>query len=148
MWARFHFRPHFHQHAGFRLAISDNNTFSNHRTKINSLTNRTKTDYESNSVLAQYLALHYSRNLSQKNILTDSTIKFDFPQKCAELLVKYCQELNVTTNSVADIGCAVGGSSFELARNFCRVIGIDLSKKFIEIASPVSYTHLTLPTKA
>ena len=135
MWARFHFRPHFHQHAGFRLAISDNNTFSSHRTKINSLTNKTKTDYESNNVLAQYLALHYSRNLSQKNILTDSAIKFDFPQKCAELLVKYCQKLHVETNSVADIGCAVGGTSFELARNFCQVIGIDLSKKFVEVAS-------------
>jgi putative 4-mercaptohistidine N1-methyltranferase len=135
MWARFHFRPHFHQHAGFRLANSDINIFSNHRTRINSFTNKTKTDYESDNVLAQYLALHYSRNLSQKNSLTDSSIKFDFPQKCAELLVKYCQKLNVTTNSVADIGCAVGGTSFELARNFYRVIGIDLSKKFVEVAS-------------
>jgi len=137
MWARFHFRPHFHQHAGFRLAHSENNQSNSYGTKISGLTNQTRTNYEADNVLAQYLFLHYAESLSQKHFLVGSAINFDFPQKCARLLVEFCKKLQVATNSVADVGCAVGGTSFELARTFHQVIGIDLSKRFIEVA-----THL------
>ena len=33
-----------------------------------------------------------------------------------------------------DLGCAVGGAAFELARSFSHVLGIDFSHKFIEAA--------------
>jgi 2-polyprenyl-3-methyl-5-hydroxy-6-metoxy-1,4-benzoquinol methylase len=36
---------------------------------------------------------------------------------------------------VLDLGCAVGRTSFELTRIFDRVIAIDYSAKFIEVAN-------------
>lgn len=33
-----------------------------------------------------------------------------------------------------DVGCAVGGASFELARAFPHVLGIDYSKHFVDAA--------------
>jgi 2-polyprenyl-3-methyl-5-hydroxy-6-metoxy-1,4-benzoquinol methylase len=34
-----------------------------------------------------------------------------------------------------DLGCAVGRSSFELTRLFDKVVGIDYSTRFIQVAS-------------
>lgn len=34
-----------------------------------------------------------------------------------------------------DIGCAVGGASFELARSFPHVLGIDYSQHFVNAAN-------------
>lgn len=36
--------------------------------------------------------------------------------------------------SALDVGCAVGGSTFELARAFTQCLGIDYSHGFIEAA--------------
>jgi 2-polyprenyl-3-methyl-5-hydroxy-6-metoxy-1,4-benzoquinol methylase len=33
-----------------------------------------------------------------------------------------------------DVGCAVGGASFELARHFREVVGIDFSRAFVQAA--------------
>lgn len=46
-----------------------------------------------------------------------------------------CEILVGAQNTVAiDVGCAVGGASFELARSFDRVIGIDYSHAFVNAA--------------
>jgi SAM-dependent methyltransferase len=39
------------------------------------------------------------------------------------------------TARALDIGCAVGGASFELARGFGEVLGVDLSRAFIDAAN-------------
>ena len=36
------------------------------------------------------------------------------------------------TQRAIDIGCAVGRSTFELARHFNEVVGVDYSKSFVE----------------
>jgi len=42
---------------------------------------------------------------------------------------------NLRPSSTAlDIGCAVGGASFELARHFREVVGIDYSRAFVQAA--------------
>jgi putative 4-mercaptohistidine N1-methyltranferase len=40
----------------------------------------------------------------------------------------------VPTGAALDVGCAVGRASFELARVYDRVLGVDLSRAFIEAA--------------
>jgi 2-polyprenyl-3-methyl-5-hydroxy-6-metoxy-1,4-benzoquinol methylase len=40
------------------------------------------------------------------------------------------------TQRALDIGCAVGRSSFELARNFKEVVGIDFSHRFVLAVCP------------
>lgn len=34
-----------------------------------------------------------------------------------------------------DVGCSVGGASFELARSFDEVVGIDFSHAFVDAAN-------------
>ena len=54
-----------------------------------------------------------------------------YPQRCAQL----CQKYGVNFNRAIDIGCAVGGGVFELSKYYNSVLGIDLSKAFIENAN-------------
>jgi len=78
--------------------------------------------YESDDALAQYLWLHY--------VGTGDTAPF--PVRCVT------QTLDRTRLSgsgrALDVGCAVGRSSFELAR-YCReVVAVDYSQRFVEAA--------------
>jgi putative 4-mercaptohistidine N1-methyltranferase len=49
-------------------------------------------------------------------------------------LIDFCRKLGVPMQRALDIGCAVGGSSFALASAFEKVVGVDLSKQFIDTA--------------
>jgi putative 4-mercaptohistidine N1-methyltranferase len=89
--------------------------------------------YESSRLLSEYLLFHYGT--------AEQTLSFDclpaaglgFPVRC----VSECLgEDALTAGSRAlDLGCAVGRSTFELARHCTTVVGIDASRSFIEAAS-------------
>ncbi len=108
--SRYAFRRHFYQHAGFRYVEEDV---------------REQVDdniYESDALVSQYCDFHYA------------TSYFDVPnfaQQCAQLSAHYAQETPM--KRALDMGCATGRSSFELARYFDEVIGIDFSARFIQI---------------
>eukprot|EP00438_Fugacium_kawagutii_P018601 Skav210003 [mRNA] locus=scaffold3061:150530:153108:- [translate_table: standard] len=53
-----------------------------------------------------------------------------FPQRVAKLLL----EVLPSSGRVLDIGCAVGGSSFEIAAAGHEVLGVDFSQAFIDAA--------------
>ncbi len=55
----------------------------------------------------------------------------DFPALCA----KACSQATTDRLRALDVGCAVGGSSFELARDFQEVVGFDFSAAFIKAAT-------------
>ncbi len=104
--ARYAFRRHFFQHAGFRYIESD------------SLADGEYNMYETDSLISQYLEFHYGKDyFGVKN----------FPKACIEKI----QPLIGETNKALDIGCAVGRSSFELARHFDKVDALDFSTRFI-----------------
>ncbi|XP_071161691.1 uncharacterized protein [Mytilus edulis] len=89
--------------------------------------------YESEKLVNEYLAFHFA---NEKNIRLDliPSSALDFPKRCADLCLKHSETL-LKFNSVSralDIGCAVGRSSFELARKFQEVIGIDYSQAFVD----------------
>lgn len=131
-WARFHFRRHFHQHAGFRLVQSANLDESDYNTQEKATM---KNLYETEVLLNQYLLLHYGNEEQTSTHLPFTKEIISFPKRCAKLLCEMAEKYNITTNRVLDLGCAVGGSSFELSRSFSEVIGIDLSKSFIDTAN-------------
>ena len=80
--------------------------------------------YETDELLAQYLDFHYGpEHFGVPN----------YPHACAELAVAALG--NSPCVKALDLGCAVGRSSFELARCFDAVTGIDLSQRFIAAAS-------------
>ena len=62
-----------------------------------------------------------------------------FPAQLAQLCEQHCEALRDFTGerpepAALDVGCAVGAATFELARAFPRVYGLDYSKHFVSAA--------------
>jgi len=110
--ARYAFRRHFFQHAGFRYVESSA------RLEVH------QDQYETDTLTAQYCDAHYGpEHFGVAN----------YPQTCAAI----CLELMAgrTMGHALDLGCAVGRASFELARGFQRVTGLDFSTRFFRLAA-------------
>lgn len=122
IWARFHFRPHFFQHAGFRV-VQDTADAGQ------------KNKYESDELVSQYLLFHYGSEMEQRD--AEIAVRAPFPtvsnliQRTVELMLEYSPD----RRRALDLGCAVARSSFELARNFTEVTGLDYSEEFIRVAN-------------
>lgn len=121
--ARYAFRKHFFQHAGFRYVKSDNN----YRTKLNNNV------YETDEQISQYCEFHYGEeNFCVKN----------FPKTSVEVLKPYLADTKKA--KALDLGCSVGRSSFELGKIFDEVLGIDFSANFINVGIKLKkYDSLT-----
>ncbi|RXJ70359.1 methyltransferase [Halarcobacter ebronensis] len=121
--ARYAFRKHFFQHAGFRYVQSNND----YRTKLNDNV------YETDEQISQYCEFHYGAEYyGVKN----------FPKNSVELLKPYIKDLK--KQKALDLGCSVGRSSFELAKHYDEVLGIDFSANFINVGVKLKkYDSLT-----
>ncbi len=109
--SRYAFRRHFFQHAGFRYVAA--------RQPLA----QPQAMYETDASVAQYCDAHYG---------PDKFSVQNFPQH----LVRICLDAMSTRprQRALDLGCAVGRASFELAKHFDFVSGIDFSARFIRIA--------------
>lgn len=140
VFARFHFRPHFLQHVGFRLVQSEGKIPATKLATLEEkLENRDGTNvYDTKQLLDMYLGLHFPTSGTEEGVdailnhTNAPTHGLRFPQRVGELLCR----LNPTkTNGrVLDIGCAVGGTSFWLAQHFDAVEAFDFSDSFIRAA--------------
>jgi putative 4-mercaptohistidine N1-methyltranferase len=77
--------------------------------------------YETDELVSQYLEFHYGSSY------------FDvpnYPVNCIEIGMQHVQ-LNQPLRAL-DLGCSVGRSTFELAKHFQHVDGIDFSARFIQ----------------
>jgi 5-histidylcysteine sulfoxide synthase/putative 4-mercaptohistidine N1-methyltranferase len=121
--ARYAFRKHFFQHAGFRYVHSSND----YRTKLNNNV------YETDEQISQYCEFHYGDEyFGVKN----------FPKNSVEILKPYLKDCQ--TKKAMDLGCSVGRSTFELAKYFDEVLGIDFSANFINVGVKLKkYDSLT-----
>lgn len=133
IWSRFHFRPHFYQHASFRIVCPNDDNPACDAVKLEE--QGSGNVYESEQMLNEYLLLHYGE---QNDVLPydfgpKETV--GFPKRCAQLINELTSKYRVSTNRVIDVGCAVGGAVFELARTYEEVVGIDLSEAFIRAAN-------------
>lgn len=145
VWARFHFRPHFFQHAGFRLARSKNIIQGNAPRLVH--TNGAAI-YETQEMLNNYLLMHWGTDDEiWDNVLPATIVRpqvVHLPSVCAQLIMEHAS----ARGNVLDIGCAVGRSSFELSRGFNEVIGIDYSREFVECANQLqTQRHMTYTRK-
>lgn len=109
--SRYAFRRHFFQHAGFRYVRSDN------RGEDLSFV------YESDKSVSEYLEFHYGDEYFGVQ---------NFPSKIARIAIS--QSSDTPQKRALEIGCAVGRLSFELAKVFESVTGIDFSARFIKNA--------------
>ncbi|MFM1997878.1 MAG: hypothetical protein RLZZ111_2265 [Planctomycetota bacterium] len=110
--ARYAFRRHFFQHAGFRPIIEEPGS--------DAVTEGTRL-YETDQLVTQYLEFHYGPEaLGVPN----------YPRACVEAGLRHVPADR--RRKCLDIGCSVGRSAFELARGFGQVDAIDFSARFIQ----------------
>lgn len=109
--ARYAFRRHFQQFAGFRYIQTD---------------------------IEMEVDLHSEEVVSDKNVemnlkhhyLNDSSYVFEVANKVAELAGKNSKDLKVLT-----IGCSVGRIPLELAKSFNESIGVDYTTRYFQMST-------------
>lgn len=89
--------------------------------------------YESDELLQQYLVFHYASGEAQFPYAFGGADALDFPKRCA-LQGADLSKLPAGSRAL-DLGCSVGRSSFELARQCDQVTGIDYSQAFVDAAN-------------
>lgn len=115
--SRYAFRRHFFQHAGFRYVEAGPSPYAAR------VEQSTRNLYETDRLLAQYCEFHYGPEYFGVP---------NFPRVCAELCLHYMA--GRPRRRALDLGCAAGRSTFELARGFEVVEGIDYTARFIRLA--------------
>jgi putative 4-mercaptohistidine N1-methyltranferase len=85
--------------------------------------------YETDLLVSQYCEFHYGEDYFGVG---------NFPARCARLCIEYLGERRKLR--ALEVGCAVGRATFELARAFPHVIGVDYSKRFIAVADELRVT--------
>jgi 5-histidylcysteine sulfoxide synthase/putative 4-mercaptohistidine N1-methyltranferase len=125
--ARYAFRRHFYQHAGFRYVRSQYREPD------------TTALYETDALVSQYCDLGWGNGYFGVE---------NFAARCAALCL---QAMGDRPKAHAlDIGCATGRSTFELAQAFDLVTGLDFSARFIQAAEQMraqGHIRYTLPTE-
>jgi 5-histidylcysteine sulfoxide synthase/putative 4-mercaptohistidine N1-methyltranferase len=131
--SRYAFRRHFFQHAGFRYVEAGPSPY--HALVEQSHANV----YETDALLAQYCEFHYGAEyLGVAN----------YPKACVELCLEAMRDK--PKGRALDMGCATGRASFELARAFGHVDGVDFTARFIRLALSLKETgqvSYALPTE-
>lgn len=88
--------------------------------------------YESKRAVHEYLLFHYGKPDDHLPHQAGPRSALNFPGRSAAL----CNEHASSSKKRAlDIGCAVGASSFELAKYYDEVVGIDFSQHFVDAAN-------------
>ena len=109
--ARYAFRRHFYQHAGFRYIESE-------------VPVKIREDvYETDALVSQYCEAHYGNEYFGVE---------NFAKKSAAFCLEFMEGRPM--KHALDLGCAVGRTTFELAKKFDFVTGLDFSARFIRIA--------------
>ena len=108
--ARYAFRRHFFQHAGFRYVIAEAPAGTQH------------SHYETDRLVSEYAEFHYGDEYFAVP---------NFPRALAQLAIEAMGDKPAA--KALDLGCATGRASFELARHFAQVTGIDFSARFINL---------------
>lgn len=106
--ARYAFRRHFFQHAGFRYVVAEAPAI------------QPGSHYETDKLLSEYGEFHYGDTYFGVP---------NFPKALAELAIAAMGDK--PARNALDLGCASGRATFELARHFDHVTGIDFSARFI-----------------
>ncbi|MGB4812696.1 MAG: 5-histidylcysteine sulfoxide synthase [Methylophilaceae bacterium] len=122
--ARYAFRRHFFQHAGFRYVVGD------------ALSSLPASHYETDKLISEYAEFHYGDSFFGVT---------NFMQTLANIAINAMQ--GKPARKALDLGCASGRATFELARHFDHVTGIDFSVRLIESGVQMAETgelHYTL----
>jgi putative 4-mercaptohistidine N1-methyltranferase len=109
-YSRYAFRKHFFQNSGFRYVVTQN------------IKDENEDIYESDELVSQYCEFQYSDTYFGVE---------NFAISCAKIAAKYA----INTTKALDFGCATGRASYELAKTFDAVEGVDFSVRFVRVGS-------------
>jgi putative 4-mercaptohistidine N1-methyltranferase len=104
---------------------------STNEMKVRSTTASGSQVYESKRAVDEYLLFHYGTAGDQLTYKGGPHSALKFPERCAQI----CADYATNKKRALDVGCAVGGSTFELAAHFDEVIGMDFSNHFVDAAN-------------
>jgi len=108
--ARYAFRRHFYQHAGFRYVESENPVVIQ------------RDVYETDPEVVRYSHAQYGPGLH------------GFPNYHKVIAEKCIEKMQGNTGRALDLGCKTGRSTWELARTFDEVTGLDFTARNIRLA--------------
>lgn len=91
--------------------------------------------YETERAVHEYLLFHFGSAKELMPYPFGPVEAANFSERVATIGHSYVQLNGGVNHRALDIGCAVGGLSFELSGKFNEVIGIDFSNHFIEAAN-------------
>jgi 5-histidylcysteine sulfoxide synthase/putative 4-mercaptohistidine N1-methyltranferase len=117
--ARYAFRRHFFQHAGFRTIVEEPG---------NEAVTAGSRLYETDQLVTQYLDFHYFDGAA-----SGAAPPLDvpnFPRACVAATMPHVPADR--RRRCLDIGCSVGRSALEFARHFDHVDALDFSARFIQ----------------
>eukprot|EP00047_Mylnosiga_fluctuans_P002088 m.223145 g.223145 ORF g.223145 m.223145 type:complete len:823 (-) comp10879_c0_seq1:94-2562(-) len=145
VFARFHFRPHFHQFSSFRLvrpnktnpaivtSCTDNQgPFVGTSNPFRSTNAKQKTEnaHLQQKHLQEALHQHYD----SETVPDFLKVTANYPQRLTSFIEAFVKKFGSGHSRALDVGCGVGGVSFQLSKSFREVIGVDLSLPVIEAA--------------
>jgi 5-histidylcysteine sulfoxide synthase/putative 4-mercaptohistidine N1-methyltranferase len=110
--SRYAFRRHFLQNSGIRYV------------EAKPFRPREPQTYETDDTICRNIVLHYGKDLLGVP---------NYPDACAKICLEHMKERR--KNRALDIGCSVGRVSFELARQFQHVDGVDVSARILQTPS-------------
>ncbi len=113
--ARYAFRRHFFQHAGFRYVVAEAGTAV------------AASNYETDRLLSEYAEFHYGDEYFGVA---------NFPKALADIAIS-AMDVKPARRAL-DLGCATGRATFELARHFEHVTGIDFSARFVGVGAQMA----------
>jgi len=124
--ARYAFRRHFFQHAGFRTIVEQPGSET---------TTAGSRLYETDGLVTQYLEFHYGDRAAGggEERGAAAALPFgvpNFPAACVAATMPLVPPDR--RRRCLDLGCSVGRSAFEFARHFTHVDAIDFSARFIQ----------------
>ena len=82
-----------------------------------------------------YLLFHFGSEEEQRDAEISALVGHPQVQQFVPATVALVKQFASKRERVLDLGCAVGGASFELSRSFQDVIGLDYSQSFIDAAN-------------
>lgn len=88
--------------------------------------------YETPEIVAQYLLFHYGPPEINLPWQFGPQEALDFPKRIVDQITAHPS--TGERRSALDLGCAVGRSSFELSRFCKKVLGVDFSHAFVDVA--------------
>lgn len=153
VYARFHFRSHFFQHAGFRLvsgtAPKETSCMDSPAPHVGSWDPSTKkgsraaTDAAAAEVLQQQLLSAYGacEQLLSPGALAVGLPGADYPARVAGMVVEAARQLGVPLGSALEVGAGVGATSFQLAAaGFESVLGVEHDTRAVAAANLAQQT--------